>query len=200
MTEQLDLAERKSVARIVRIALVLLAISLVWMWIGGKMRPVRNRVTIPPTVSAGAPPVLGPGDLQILSRNGSVELVLRGNQILAGLSPSKVAEVKAKMQESSSGDTTGLGGIIASSIKGAVGGLVGTHMVYDVADIRDITYDNGRLVIYAKSGERTRLFGDNDSRGDRELFEPADAERFIAAVHARMAAPLPSSAKVTRAR
>jgi hypothetical protein len=185
MTE-IDLEQRRWIGRGIRFGLVALTVVLVISWFSRKRSAIPGRITIPHGEVAAVAPPLGPGDVQIISQNGAVELVLRGNEVLAGLSPAKVAEVKAEMERSSERDTSGFGGLIASTVKRGVAGAIGAHMVYPVSDIRDINYDGGRIVMHTKSGGRVQLFDKSDS-GRQDLFAPQDAERFVAAVRARMA-------------
>ena len=183
---EIDLEQRRWIGRGIRFGLVALTIILAISWFSRKRSAIPVHISIPNADVAAVARPLGPGDMRIISQDGAVELVLRGNEILAGLSPAKVAEVKAEMERSSAGDTSGLGGLIASSVKRGVAGAVGAHAVYPVSDIRDITFTDGRLVIHTRSGGQTKLFGDRSQSDRPELFAQQDAERFVAAVRARM--------------
>ena len=188
MTE-IDLEQRRWIGRGIRFGLIALTVVLVLNWTRGRVsRGARHAIgTTNVVMNAPAPTTpLGPGDMRIVSTNGAVELVLQGDRVLAGMSAEKIAEVRAKLEDSRSKDTSGFGGMIAASVKRGVSEMIGAHASWPVSDIRDISYENGRLVLQTKSSGRAQLF-DKDEGNSRELFAPQDAERFVAAVHARMA-------------
>lgn len=181
----MELQTRRTVARFVRFGLVALALVIAASWMMRRM-PGGGRVgveTTVPTVDA-----LGAGDLQIFSEDSTLDVILRGSQILAGLSPQTVAKVQEKIAQSTDKETTGVGGAIAQMVKKTVADKIGTHVSYDLADIREIRYDDGRIVLEWKRGGEQRLLGklnvENDKDSDR--FRREDAERFIAAVKARL--------------
>lgn len=180
----MELNERRTVSRLARFGLLALAVILGASWMMRRV-PGRGRIGVEtqvPTVEA-----LGVGDVQIFNEDSTVDVILRGNQILAGLSPRMVAKVRADMENSARKETTGIGGSIAQMVTKTVADKIGTHVAYDVADIRDIRYDNGRLVLEWKRGGDHRIFGkitvDEDQNAGR--FREADAQRFIAAFKAR---------------
>jgi hypothetical protein len=150
----------------------------------GRSHRVRVETEMPP------PNALGPGDLRIYSADSSVDLMLVGDKILAGLSPKTVAEVKTKLETSAARDTSGLGGSIAQIVKKSVAGAIGTHAAFPLSDIRDVRYDGDQIVVEWKDGKTHNLFG-GTSVNDRKVsnsFRPEDAKRFIDAVHERMGA------------
>ena len=59
---------------------------------------------------------LAPGDMRIYNVDSSVDLILQGDRILAGLSPKTVAKVKDELARSASEDTSGLGGTFPRGI------------------------------------------------------------------------------------
>jgi hypothetical protein len=175
---------RKWLGRAAQLALVVLAAAFVVHW-------VRSRVHLgshDTHVAGVAPPPdsLGPGDLRIYNSDSTVDLVLVGDKIAAGLSPKTVAEVRRKMDSSSQSDT-GLGGSIASMIKHTVAGAIGTHVEFKLADLNDVRYEDGKLVFDWKKGSQHSLFDDAKVNGKTasNTFLAPDATRFIDAVHAR---------------
>ncbi len=139
-------------------------------------------------VQTEAPPPdsLGAGDVRIYNSDSSVDVILKGDKILAGLSPKTVARVRAEMDTGPTTDS-GIGGGIASIVKKTVAGAIGTHAAFPLADIRDVRFDRGRLIFEWANGGEHHLFGDTKVNGNREgnSFRPEDATRFIDAVHAR---------------
>lgn len=193
-----ELRSRRWKGRFIRLGLVALAIAFIGLWIRpkishdhGSARRGRGTTRSVGGVSGiqGAVPnaSLGPGDLRIYNHDRTVNLVLRGNQILAGLSAETIARVQAEMARSSEKDSSGLGGLIASTVKQTVASTIGTHVIYPLSDIREIRYDNGRMTIERMNGNETQLFGNTKVNGAEQgkTFDEADAERFIEAVRAR---------------
>ena len=131
---------------------------------------------------------LGPGDMQLFNQDSTVDLILQGPHILAGLSPKTVERVRAELRNKGPDDSTGIAGMIASTVKEQVADKIGTHVRYDVDDIRDIRLDGERLVIEWKSGKRQQLFESvkiDRGRGDANHFRRDEAQRFIELVKAR---------------
>lgn len=185
-------SSRRLVSGLVRLALVIVAIVFVSRYFRRHVSHsmpgpahVRLQTESPPTDS------LGPGDIRIFDADSAVDLTLVGDKILAGLSPKTVAQVKDEMDKSTSGDTTGLGGSISQIVKRSVAGAIGTHAVFPISDIRDIHYENDQLIIDWTDGGKHDLFGNTKVNGSKtsKSFRREDAERFIAAFHARKGLP-----------
>lgn len=180
----ISVQHRRWIGRLIKLGLVGLAVVVVLAFLRRKS-PVRGDLRIDPS-----PPVaeaaLGTGDLRVYNRDSSVNLILQGDRILAGLSPQTVERVRREL-ESSTADDTGLGGSIAQIVKRSVAGSIGTHVVYPVRDIREIEYRDEQIVIVRKDGSTARLLG-SVKTGEQEAgktFRPEDAQRFVEAVRAR---------------
>lgn len=175
---------RRWVGGMVRAGLIAIAILLIATWLARRL-PNRGRISV--QREPVAEETLMAGDLRIYNRDSTVDLILKGNQILAGLSPKTVAKVKAEMEKSSAKDSTGIGGLIASTVKQTVASTIGTHVAYPLSDVRDMRFEDGQLIIERRDGGKTRPFGDTKINGDekRKSFSAADAKRFIEAVRAR---------------
>jgi hypothetical protein len=179
-------ASRRIVAGFIRLGLVILALGICVAYLAHRtprhsIRSVRLQGSVPPTDS------LGPGDLRIYNRDSSVDIVLVGNNLVAGLSPKTQERVKHELEARTSNDTTGFGGSIAQIVKKSVAASIGTHSAFPLSDIRNIRYDNGQLVFDWKDGTKHELFGNTDVNGQKvsNSFSPEDAQRLIDAVHAR---------------
>jgi hypothetical protein len=182
-----DLATRRWVSRLVQAALIVLIVAFVASWFWRRTPRAPDMRVQRETVRQET---LGPGDIQIYNSDSTVDLILKGNQVLAGLSPKTVAKIRQNLDKPSTRDTSGLAGMIAQTVKQTVSSSIGMHVVYPVSEIRDIRYENGNLIIEKQDGGETRLFehskvDKNETRG----FPEADAQRFIAAVRARKAEP-----------
>ena len=178
---------RRWTGRFIRLGLVLLAVFIAGSWMVRKV----SRARAPNVRVVNTPPIpdaaLAPGDMRLYNRDSTVDLILRGSQVLAGLSPKTVERVRSEMQKSSQGETTGLGGFIASTVKSTVANSIGIHAAYSVHDIRDMRYQDGQLVIERTDGGETHLFGETkvDRREVSKTFDEEDAQRFIEAVRQR---------------
>ncbi len=171
---------------------MIFAFALAFIWIKHKIHvPITSKHV---RVETQAPPeALGPGDMRLYNEDSSVDIVLMGDRILAGLSAKTVAKVKTSMEDSHSGDSTGLGGMISGIVKSSVAGAIGTHAAFPLSDVKDIEYHDGRIRVTWNDGSDHDLFGDakvriNDEKASNQ-FNEADAKRFIAAVRARKGLP-----------
>ncbi len=184
----MQLRERRIASRIIRFGLVALAIIIAATWV---LRKADVRGGTPLRVEGQAPALetLAAGDVQIFNEDSTVDVILAGDRLSAGLSPQKLAEVRAEIARSTERDTSGIGGSIAQMVKKQVADKISLRAVYPIAEIRDIRYeDDGRLLIEWTSGKESTLLGDNirvDNDRDANRFRPEDAERLIAAVRAR---------------
>ena len=185
---------RRFVGGVVRLGLVVLAVFFVSRSFGfgrssSSRSSRRDRSSV--KVETQAPPdSLGPGDLRIYNADSTVDLVLRGESILAGLSPKMVSEIKAKIDTSTAKDTTGFSAGIASIVKKSVAGAIGTHAVFPISDLRDIRYEDDQIIFDWNDGQRHQIFENANINGKKtsRTFRREDAERFIEAVKARKSA------------
>ena len=189
----MTVSSRRVVAGLIRFALVILAIVFISGYFFHK-RPTRSKHTMRVETEVTPPGALAPGDMRIYNRDSSVDLILAGNNILAGLSPKTIAKVKDAVNAKTSGETTGFSGSIAQIVKSSVASAIGTHASYPVSEIRDIRYEDNTIVFEWKNGDEHQLFSNTTVQGEKvsRTFPQADAERFIAAVKDRMAHPVPS--------
>ena len=171
--------------------LVIFAFALAFIWIKHRIhmptmsKHVRAETQMPPDT-------LGPGDMRLYNSDSTVDVVLLGDNILAGLSAKTVAKVKGSLDESK-GDSSGFGGMISSIVRTSVAGAIGTHAAFPLSEIKDIRYEDGRIRVTWTDGGNRDLFGDGKMRVNKEevshSFNEADAKRFVAAVRARKGLP-----------
>ena len=183
-----QLRDRRVVSRLIRFGLIALAIVIAGTWAIRKADP-RGGTTLRVESEAPAAATLGPGDVQIFNEDSTIDVILAGDRLSAGLSPQKLAEVRADIARSGDRDTAGIGGSIAQMVKSTVAEKLSIRAVYPLADIRDIRHEDGQLRLEWKSGKESTLLGDKIRvEGDRDAnrFRPEDAERLIAAVRARL--------------
>jgi hypothetical protein len=194
--------QRRWIARAIKVGLVGAAVLVVMAWIGAKRGDPRDRTEVrierhDPDVEvrasadvehqAPAVEALAPGDLRIYNQDSSVNLILRGAEVLAGLSPQMRERITQEIAQSGTDDTTGFGAAIANVVKTTVASAIATHAVYPVRDIREIEYRDGQIVLVRNSGRRVELLGDvkSDDREISRTFAREDALRFVEAVRAR---------------
>ena len=189
----MTVSSRRVVAGLIRFGLVILAIVFVSGYFIHKM-PTRSKHTMRVQTEVPPPNALAPGDMRIYNRDSSVDLILAGNNILAGLSPKTIAKVKDEVNAKTAGETTGFGGSIAQIVKSSVASAIGTHASFPVNEIRDIRYENNTIVFEWKNGDKHELFSSTTVQGEKvsHTFRQEDAEQFIAAVKDRMAHPVPT--------
>jgi hypothetical protein len=176
---------RRLIAGLIRFALVIIAIVLVTGYVRRRLPKHRDLHV----ATAPAPDSLGPGDLRIYSSDSTIELVLTGDKILAGLSLKMVEQIKAKIDTSTSKDTSGLGASISSMVKRSVAGAIGTHAAFPLAEVRDLRYVNGQITFDWTDGRDRPIFENTNINGTKasKSFREADVQRLIAAVRARKA-------------
>jgi hypothetical protein len=191
----MTVSSRRVIAGLIRFALVILAIVFVSGYFVHKTKPSRRNHTIRVSTDVPAPGALAPGDLRIYNRDSTVDLVLAGNNILAGLSPKTIAKVKDKVNAKTAGETTGFAGSIAKIVTSSVSSAIGTHASYPLNEIRDIRYEDNTLVLVWRNGDEQEVFSNTKVNGEKvsRSFSQEDAERFIAAAKERMAHPVPST-------
>lgn len=180
---------RRFIGGLIRICLVFLAVFLVGRYFSNKKSSAVDRHL---RVETKAPPPndsLGPGDLRIYNADSSVDLVLVGDKILAGLSPKTIATVKRELDSNAKLDTSGLGGSISSLVKKTVAGAIGTHAAFPLTEVNDIRYERQQIVFDWNDGKQHPIVGDTKFNGKNasKTFSEEDAQRFIQAVKARKA-------------
>jgi len=178
---------RRVIGNLIAFGLVCLSLVLLVGWVKRKVSS-HNHVR----VEAQAPPeTLGPGDMRIYNADSSVDVVLMGDKMLAGLSSKTVAKIKSGLDESRSGDKTGIGGMVSQIVKSSVAGAIGTHAVFPLADIKDIHYADGKIRVQWTDGGDRELFSGTSVNHQKvsDSFNEADAKRFVDAVRARKGLP-----------
>jgi hypothetical protein len=179
-----ELAQRRWIGRLVQFALIGITLAVIAAWF---MRRSPSRSLDLSGTEQVESEALAPGDVRIFNVDSSVDLMLRGDRMSAGLSPKTINKVRSELERSSTKDTSGFGGAIAQMVKKQVADKIDTRVVYSVNDIRDIRYEDERILVEWRDGREEALFGGVKVDGDRSTnrFRRDDAERFIAAVKAR---------------
>jgi hypothetical protein len=171
---------------LIRIALVVLAMVFVGHYFSRKTRPAREHVRV--RTEAAVLDSLEPGDLRIYNVDSTVDLVLKGDEILAGLSPKMIEKIQKQLDTSASRDTVGIGASISQMVKKSVAGAIGTHASFPLSDIRDIRYEGDQIVFDWKDGGHHQIFGSTKINNGKvsSSFRREDAEKFVEAVKAKL--------------
>lgn len=196
--------QRRWIARAVKLGLVGLAVVVVLAWVAEKRSDRRVDIRVETrgergerggrsnarVVTSPMPGIetLAHGDAVIFNQDSAVALILRGDQLHAGLSPQMRAKIEREIVQSTSDETTGFGAAVANVVRTTVASAIGTHAVYALHDIRVIEVEDGQIVLVQNTGRRVELLGDvkSDDEEISRTFSPEDAERFVDAVRARM--------------
>ncbi len=182
----MDATARKWTGRAIQLMLVLAVLVYVGNWVRGHLMSTRDRLHVSGMVTL--PDTLAPGELRIYNGDSTLDVVLIGDKIAAGLSPKMIAKVRHDMDSSSATHAdSGLGGRIAKLVTSTVADKIGTHVEYPIRGLKDIRYDNGRLVFDWKTGKKQTLFEDTRIQDKKasDKFSPEEAQKLIDAVHAR---------------
>jgi hypothetical protein len=196
--------QRRWIARAVKLGLVGAAVLVVMAWIGTRRgdRNDRTEVRIHPDVhvdpdvrvdpragpaTTQAIEALAPGDMRIYNQDSSVNLVLRGAEVLAGLSPQMREKITREITQSTTDDAGRFPAAVANVVRSTVASAIGTHAVYPVRDIREIEYRDGQIVLVRNSGRTVELLNNVKTDGEEisRTFAREDALRFVEAVRAR---------------
>jgi hypothetical protein len=129
---------------------------------------------------------LGPGDIRIENADSTIELALIGEKIVTGLGTKVIDKVK-RATDTAAVTGTGFGSSIERMVKSTVQTAMSKEVTFPLASFQDVRYEGGRLEFYGTDGKKSRFFQDSHEKGKpiSETFRPADAERFVAAFHAR---------------
>lgn len=192
ITEQ-ERKRRRITYRLVQLGLVVVTVGIAVAFVANRVtingdRDVEARTEVRVSTDVPDATQLGPGDMQLLNQERTVELILQGPHIYAGLSPEMVERIRSEISSKGPDDSSGLAGIIASQVKAQVSDKIGIHARFDVRDISDIRLEGERLVIEWRSGKDQDLFGSDRTdrrRGNTNRFSRDEALRFIELVKAR---------------
>ena len=139
-------------------------------------------------ISGGEPVQLGEGDIRITSRGGEIDLMLVGDKIVAGLSDSVLAKVRAETDTSALEAENDLGASIEKFVKSTVQKTLAKRIEYPLADVEDASYEDGRIVFEYRDGAKFQMLESSKSDDIPVLasFSEEDSKRFVAAVKSRL--------------
>jgi len=128
------------------------------------------------------------GDVRIVTNENSVDLLLRGDSISSGLSPSALAKARHST-DTAEVKGSGFGSFIEKTVKSSVQGALGTRVGFGLSDINGARYENGRID-FDWVGSKKSIFDHTkvNNRPLLESFSPTDAQTLVNAVNARKGA------------
>ena len=194
--------QRRWIARAIKLGLIGAAVVVVMAWIGTKREGREHNVHFDPDVQVDVDrhpeargarvatrsvEALAPGDLRIYNQDSSVNLILRGAEILAGLSPEMREKITQDIVQSTADDTAGFGGAVANVVRTTVASAIAQHAVVPLRDVRDVQYEDGQIILVRNNGRRFELLENVKTDGEKisRTFAREDALRFVEAVRAR---------------
>lgn len=123
---------------------------------------------------------LGEDRFAIDSESGGVRMGLTDEFVYFALSDSVLAEARSEMDRDT-GDADGVSGAIGGMVRGAVGRALSFRAKYAVADIRDIRWADGRMVMDFTDPDRSLSDSfEVDDRPVAEAFAESDVQAFAA--------------------
>ena len=185
LTEQQVKRSRRLKYRLVQLVLGALTLGLAVAFLSDRREQRTDRemslTTDVPTTSD-----LGPGDARLFNVDTTVELILRADKMLVGLSARKIEEIRAQINKpDTKGDASGLGAAIAKTVKEQVADKIAIHAEYDVRDIDRMWIEDHQIVVQWRNGKKETMFGSVKVDKDRATFHVEEAQRFIELVNAR---------------
>lgn len=138
--------------------------------------------------SSAEPIVLGEGDVRISNQQGAIDLMLVGDRIVVGFSDSLLAEIQAKTDTSQLESSGGVGASIERFVKSKVQGTLGKRIEYPVSDLRDVSYDGGRIRFEYQPDANFGMLENMETENVPLLasFSEEDSRRFVEAVRTRL--------------
>ena len=141
-------------------------------------------------VSEGDTVQLGEGDVRITSRDGAIDLMLAGDRIIVGLSDSVMEKVRAETDTANLDADGGIGASIEKFVKSKVQTTLAKRVDYPVSDLRDASYEDGRIVFQYRGRAKFHLLegAETNDRSVLSSFSEEDSQAFVDAVRERIGA------------
>lgn len=116
----------------------------------------------------------------ITSRDGKLSLLLTRDALTMQLTDRALREIDRDMAEDARDEDGGsLGRLIASAVRSSVKSALDHGYRYDLEDVEDVRYEDGRLTITDRDGDTILDSVKLDDRDAMESFSPEDARRFV---------------------
>lgn len=130
---------------------------------------------------------LGPNDMMMTTRDGAMQMGVVGDHITMRLAPKALDSLRVAT-DTSKVEGSGFSASLEKMIKRGVASALQKEVQIPLADVRDVRYENGRLVFDWVN--KPVAAPDNTKSNGRDLlssFSPEDSQRFVAAIKAHKA-------------
>jgi len=117
--------------------------------------------------------------IAITTRNGKVTLLLNDRYVAFQLSERTLHRVNRELRDAEEDQENAFASAIVTAVTATVRGLIDHSVVCYVRDLRDVSYQDGRLEFRGRNG---RLVFDDGEMGDTDVataFSEHDAQNFI---------------------
>jgi hypothetical protein len=118
--------------------------------------------------------------MAITSRNGEMTLMLTDRDVVCQLSDRAMHKVRRELKHAKDDQDNVLASVIVAVVSNTVGEVLDHSFVSHVRDLRDVSYDEGRLVFTGRHGRA--VFADRHARDDDAMsgFSEDDSRAFVA--------------------
>ena len=117
--------------------------------------------------------------LAITTEDHKLTLLLTDRVVALQLSERTLHKVDRELHDAEVGRDHGLGAVIASAVVGTVRGLIDSSFECRIRDLRDVSYEYGRLRFIDRNGRTVFGHVDIDDRDFAAAFSEQDARRFV---------------------
>jgi len=119
----------------------------------------------------------------ITTEDGKVTLVLTDDDVAIQLSDRTLHRVQRELQDKEEEDDNFLASIIKTVVIGTVGEIIDHSFACPVRKLRDVSYQDGRLVLIDKNGSHVFADADIDDSDVLASFSEKDARNFVREFH-----------------
>jgi hypothetical protein len=117
--------------------------------------------------------------LAITTEDGKVTLVLTDRVVAFQLSDRTLHKVDRELRSKKEEQDNWFGAVIVTAVVGTVREFIDNSMECRVRDLRDVSYEDGRLVFTARDGRLVFDDMENSHRNVTEAFSERDARKFV---------------------
>lgn len=132
---------------------------------------------------------LGPNDMMMTTTDSTMQMGVIGDHITMRLAPKALDSIRVAT-DTNKVEGSGFAASLEKTIKRSVATALQKQVEIPLADVRDVRYENGRIVF--DWANKPAMAPDNTKTNGRDLlssFSAQDSERFVAAVKAHKASP-----------
>ncbi len=125
----------------------------------------------------------GNARLAITTQDGDATLILTSDVVAVQLSEAKFREVIRKLRDEEYADDNPLARVIKTAVLSSVRSLLNHSAEVRIRDLRDVVYEDGRLVFITESGQHVFRHVDVGDRSVLDEFSESDARAFVREFH-----------------